>query len=325
MIERIVKDPRTETFEQIEDIVAKFNHYRELSAKGLHNLSDNEIEGLKKNFSKFLNLNLTFFADTYPVKLFRVTNNKLIYDQPHYKLQKISDLIGPPTEKAHIGRCNLKDESVFYAALDFKTALWETQPQKGDVITVSEWTIKKGEKLNNHFIFHPEAENLNRDSKDAFIAHIRAQGNLNPKIGPIFKEIMKFFAEEFMKPVNNDKKNNYLFSSIISSQLLQTSPDENGFKVESISYPSTKIDHEISNIAILNSLVLKKLDLQAVTIFTVVETNYDLSNKKREDLIMVSALKTYHKNFDFEKDQIYYDLEREFKDAIELDTGKKVE
>ena len=325
MIEKIVRDPHTETFESIEDIVEKFNHYRTLSANGLHNLSDHDIEELKKDFDKFLNLNLTFFADTYPVKLFRVTNNKFINDRPQYKLQKISDLIGPPVGRANIGRCNLRHESVFYAALDFKTAIWETQPQKGDVITVSEWTIKKGEKLNNHFIFHPEAENLNKDSKDAFIAHLKAQENLNPKFGPIFKEIMKFFAEEFMKPVDEGKKNNYLFSSVISSRLLQQEPDENGFRVESISYPSTKTDHEISNIAILNSLVLKKLDLQAVTIYTVGETNYDLADKKREDLIMVSALKTYHKSFDFEKDQIYYDLDRELKDAIELDTGKKVD
>lgn len=153
MIEKIVANPRTETFERIEDIVEKFNYYRGLSAKGLHNLSDQHIEELKKEFDKFLNLNLTFFADTYPIKLFRLTNNKLIYSRPQYKLQKISDLIGPPAGRANIGRCNLKHEGVFYAALDFKTALWETQPQQGDVITLSEWTIKKGEKLNNHFIF----------------------------------------------------------------------------------------------------------------------------------------------------------------------------
>lgn len=325
MIEKIVRDPTTHTFESVEAVVEKLNYYRQLSAYGLHKLSDFEIENLKKEFNAFLNIDLTFWADTYPTKLFRVTNNKFINGTKQYKLQKISDLLGPPVDKAVINRCNLKGESVFYAALDLKTALWETQPQKDDYITVSEWVIKPGQQLNNHFIFHPTETNQSKESKNTYEAHLIAKESINKNLAPIFTEIMKFFAEEFMKPVENENKINYLFSSVISSRFLQSPPDANGFKIESISYPSIKLDHKVTNIAILNSLVLKKLDLKAVTIYTVMETNYDASNKDNNDFMKISALQTFHKSFDFENDRIYYDLERELKDAIELHKKSEVE
>jgi hypothetical protein len=318
MIDRIVRDISTHTYEKVEDVVKKLNHYRQLSAAGLHRLSDNELEQLREEFNSFLNIDLTFWADMYPTKLFRVTNNKLITGTNQYKLQKISNLIGPPEGLSGINRCNLKGESIFYAALDFKTAIWETQPQNGDYITVSEWVIKPGQRLNNHFVFHPTETNLSKESQDTFNAHLKTQESIHPELAPIFQEIMKFFAEEFMKPVENDKKNNYLFSSIISSRFLQSPPDGNGFKIESISYPSIKRDHKVTNIAILNSLVLKKLDLTAATIYTVRECNYDSAYKDRDDFIKVSVLQTHHKSFDFEKDQIYWDLERELKDGMEL-------
>jgi len=48
------------------------------------------------------------------------------------------------------------------------------------------------------------------------------------------------------------------------------------------------------------------------------ETNYDESLKDSTDFVKVAALQTFHKSFDFENDRIYYDLDRELKDAIEL-------
>jgi hypothetical protein len=48
------------------------------------------------------------------------------------------------------------------------------------------------------------------------------------------------------------------------------------------------------------------------------ETNYDDALKDSLDFVKVSALQTFHKSFDFENNCIYYDLERELKDAIEL-------
>lgn len=318
MIDRIVKDHRTHSFENLEDIVLKLNYFREVSRGGLHNLSKPELDELKKHFDDFLNLHVAFIGDTYPTRLFRITNNKKLTGGKKLKLQKISDLIGPPAGISNLGRCNLNGESVFYAALDFQTAVWETQPQVGDYITLSEWKIKSGHRLYNHFVFHPEETNLSKESQDAYEAHLKAQSTINPSLAPIFMELMKFFAEEFMKPVGINTESNYLFTGIISSRFLQDVPDGNGFKIESISYPSTKRDNAVTNIAILNSLVLEKLDLVDVTIFDVCETNYDTTNKNRDDLIKVSALQTHVKEFDLANDKIHYDLARELKDAMAL-------
>jgi hypothetical protein len=121
-----------------------------------------------------------------------------------------------------------------------------------------------------------------------------------------------------MKPVDREKNENYLFSSLVSSRFLQRGKDSNGFQIESISYPSTRRDCEVTNIAILNSLVLEKLDLVSVQIMTVGEINYDETNKTRHDLIMVSPLITEAERFDFENNQIHWNLKKELEDAIRL-------
>jgi hypothetical protein len=140
----------------------------------------------------------------------------------------------------------------------------------------------------------------------------------NKRGAEVFNELLKFICEEFMKPVDNCKKMNYLFSSVISSRFLQSPPDANGIRVESISYPSTKRDHKVTNMAIINSLVLERLDLVSVTVSTVTETNYDTENKNRADLMKISASQAHSKEFDFVNNKIIYDLERGLKEGIAL-------
>lgn len=318
MIEKIVIDTEKHIFEPTEKIIEKLEYFKSFSEAGLENLSDSEWKDLYDEFNNFLNIDLTLFADSYPTKLFRITVNKRLYENNPYKLQKITDLLGPPEEYARIGRSNGKGESVFYAALDFSTAVWETQPEEGDFITVSEWRIKEGQKLDNHYIFHPIETNLSKESKGAYEAHLQQFGNIHEDYRNTFIEILKFIAEEFMKPVDREKGKNYLFSSLVGSRFLQRGRDSNGFQIESISYPSTRRDCEVTNIAILNSLVLERLELLSVQIMTVGETNYDQSNKTREDLIMVSQLITEAESFDFENNQIHWNLKKELEDGIRL-------
>lgn len=319
MIEKIVLDTKRHIFESSENIAKKLKYFKQKSDFGLENFTDIELEKIRSEFNRFLNINLTLFADTYPTKLFRITVNKRLYKENPYKLQKISDLIGPPEKLANIGRANMKGESVFYAALDFNTAVWETQPEEGDYITLSEWKIKEGKTLYNHYIYHPEETNLSEESKEAYKNHLQQLGVIRGDLRKVFNEIIKFIAEEFMKPVDRNKSANYLFSSLIGSRFLQRGRDSNGFQIESISYPSTRRDCEVTNIAILNSLVLDKLDLVSVKIMTVGETNYDLVNKNRNDLIKIYPLVTEAERFDFDNNRIYWNLKKELEDAIKLD------
>lgn len=206
MIEQVVIDYRINKYNSAKDIKEKLDYFRQISDNGIHNLTDQELDNLKAEFIKFQNVIFTFFADTYPTKLFRVTNNKYLYNGKKVKLQKVTDLIGPSQGKSNYGRCNMKGESVFYAALDFKTAIWETRPQVDDFITVSEWEIKPGEKLNTHFIFHPKLTQVNKESSNAYNAWLESKKQINPELVDIFDELILFLTEQY-----KDKLNGYSF------------------------------------------------------------------------------------------------------------------
>ena len=326
MIERVVKDISRAVFEARADIQEKLEYFRKLSHIGLNTLSESEQASLLSEFKIFLNVEISFFADTYPTKLFRIINNKNITGRQSARLQKISDLLGPPKGLSNIGRCNLMGESVFYAALDFNTAIWETQPQIGDDITVTVWKIKDGQKLYNNFIFHPRETNISKESKEAYEAHVKSssQLNLDAEVSEIFKDILEFICEEFMKPVDSSSKMNYLFSSIVASRFFNAPPRSNGIQIDSISYPSTKRDHKVTNIAIRNSIILDRLDLVSLTVYSVMATNYDLENKERDDLIKISALKTVAKEFDFKNDRIIYDVDKLLQDMMDLDQHNRL-
>lgn len=319
MIKQVVRDYKTHSFENTKDVLEKLNYFRKVSADGLHNLSDTQLASLKSELTTFFNLDLAFFADTYPTKLFRLTNNKNLYGGQKVKLQKISDLLGPPKGLSQINRCNLRGESMFYAALNMETAIWETKPQKDDYITISEWKIKEGEKLFMHNIFHPEKTVANKESQAAFDAYIKSKAQVQKDLAETFEEILKFFCEEFMKPVREDQKINYLFPALMSSSLLRSEHDPNGLKIEAISYPSIKMDYELTNIAIVNSLVLERLDLVNIKVYMVTATNYDNPNKKAMDLIKVSPLILTITDFDFKNDKIDYSNSGELQMMIDLD------
>ncbi len=121
-----------------------------------------------------------------------------------------------------------------------------------------------------------------------------------------------------MKIVSHDKRGNYLFSSILSSRFLQAKEDENGFKIEAIAYPSVKMQYGLTNLAISNDIVLKRLNLNSITIYDVKETNYDENNVHSAELIKVSPLIIKTSDFDFINNKINYDEEEEFKQLIEL-------
>ncbi len=316
MNKRIIKDFDNQIFETLENIQTKFKEYKDLIDSGLHNLSKEEFDELKENINTYFNIELAFFSDTYPTNLFRVTNNKYIVGEGK-RLTKISQLIGPPEGLAKMGRCNLEGESVFYAALDFETAIWETQPEIGDNITVSVWKIKKGEKLDMHHIFHPIKTNLSKESAAAYKASIKALPtifgkirNNNPELFDIVDMYYSFLTEEFMRKVNYEEKENYLVSALFSSRFLQSKRDDNGFKIEAISYPSVKREYGITNVAIQNSLVLEKLELEKIILYEIGETNYT-KEAKPNDLIKVIGWQLEFDDFDFENDLIIYDGHKE--------------
>jgi len=322
MITNIIKDHKKFEFQSLEDIKVKFNHYRKIIKNGLHKLTPNQFNDLKTELNKFLNMELAFFSDTYPTKLFRITNNKKIVGEGQ-RLQNISQLIGPPKGLSKMGRCNLPGESVFYAALDFETAVWETQPEVGDLITTSIWKIREGQKLDMHHIFHPKKTIVNKETQNAYEAWLKALPTFygpikenNPDLEEILSEYYSFLTDQFMNVVHWKEKENYLVSALTSSRYLQDTRDENGFKIEAISYPSVKREYGLSNIAILNSLALERLELQEIIVFKVGETNYTKEAKPNETL-KIEGFELRFDDFDFENDKIIYDGQKEINQVAE--------
>src|SRR5688500_6731079 len=98
MIERIVRDIPSETYEPMPKVIEKLNYYRTLSKNGLGNLTESEFENLKADVKAFFNVHVACYADIYPNRLFRITNNKNLCSGKKVKLQKITQLIGPPPD-----------------------------------------------------------------------------------------------------------------------------------------------------------------------------------------------------------------------------------
>ena len=78
------------------------------------------------------------------------------------------------------------------------------------------------------------------------------------------------------------------------------------------------MQYGLTNLAISNDLVLKKLNLNSITIYDVMEINYDENNVHSNELIKVSPLIIKTSDFDFINNKINYDEEAEFKQMIEL-------
>jgi hypothetical protein len=74
----------------------------------------------------------------------------------------------------------------------------------------------------------------------------------------------------------------------------------------------------VTNIAILNSLVFEKLELVSAKTIRVLETNYDIKNKSRDDLIKIFPLITEAERFDFENNRIYWNIKKELEDAVRI-------
>jgi hypothetical protein len=306
LINRIVIDIPRQIFNPLTSIKEKLEYYRELSKKGLSSLSDDEFALLHQDIKRFFNVQFAAFTTAEPTKLFRISFNKQITNQGRGgQLQKVSQLLGPPSDKAKLGRCNLHGESIFYCALDFNTAVWETKPVFDNVITISEWKIKDGKKIIINSIFnHPDITNVNQEAKAAYEGYLKEMDKIHPKQYELFDTIIKFATEEYVKPVLKDKPKEYLFSAQFSSSIFQPSPD--GFRIEAIIYPSVQRKYGVSNLAILNSIILDRFELVSITTHDVIQTFYDKDPTSNESILGVFPAYKKITEFDIANDKIIY-------------------
>jgi len=306
LIDQIVIDIDRHVFNSLSSINEKLDYYRDLIDKGLSNLPDEEFDSLHKEITKFFNVQFAAFTTAEPTKLFRISFNKPITNQGRGgHLKNITQLLGPPPGKATFGRCNLPGESVFYSALDFNTAVWETKPQYDDVITLSEWKIKEGKNIIINSIFnHPDIADVNAESKKTYETYLKEMDKMHPKQWELFDSIIKFVTEQFVRPIPKDKPKEYLFSAHFSSKLFQPGPDD--FRIEAIVYPSIQRKYGVTNLAILNEIILERFDPVAITTHDVVETYYDKDPQSNESVLGVFPAFSRITEFDIPNDKIIY-------------------
>jgi hypothetical protein len=305
LIKQIVIDPHRHLFNTLESVKEKLDYFRRLSKAGLSKLPDNEFELLTQEIKTFFNIQFAAFTKASFPNLYRVSFNKNIR-KGGGRIEKISQLTGPPASISNFNRCNLPGESVFYASLDFNTILWETQPQPGEHVTVSEWKSKDGQEIVIHGIFnHPDIVKANQESKKIFEHYIKEMNQIHPHQGEMFDSIIKFITEEFVKVVPRDSPREYLFSGFFSSGLLQKGPDN--FQIEAILYPSVKRDYGTTNLALINNLVSQKLDVIATTGYDIGATDYSKEmNKTNTPPIAIIPWSVRMTDFDVANDRIIY-------------------
>ncbi len=307
LIDRIIVEKPLPLFNSLTSIKEKLDYYRQLSREGLSNLSDEDFIKVHQDITNFFNFQFLAYVDAYPTKLFRISFNKSINKTSGRGgvLKRVSDLLGPPAEFSTFNRCNLPGERIFYSAVDLNTAVIETKPTYLDVITISEWKIKEGQQLMMYGVFnHPDIIDKTKQAKDAYDGYLLEMDKAHPNNYELFDTIIRFVTEEFIKPVPKDKPKEYLFSAIFSSGIFRI--PTNGVRMEAICYPSIQRKYGKSNIAIINSLVLPKFQLEAITTYDVLNQDYNIDPTTDEGILKVFRAFERITEFDIENDKIVY-------------------
>ncbi len=183
--------------------------------------------------------------------IYRISVNKNIKDDNQNKrLYKIQDLKYPPLHKAkklNYNRCNYKGQSIFYGGFGKLFSLVETQPEKGDLITISKWRIKEGAELCYVPIFQDEKINEYTDVfRKEWNCYLNKLSELDSKQRTTIDQIYSLITFFFTRPVEN--KIEYIFSAYFANKFFSISDP---YKIEAIFYPSVPNEYISCNLAIL--------------------------------------------------------------------------
>lgn len=167
------------------------------------------------------------------------------------RIRNIDFLKNPPKEKVNrYGRCNLKQDSVFYGSPMIMTAFSEMRPKVGDLITKSIWKLKEEHTFKICPIFHIQPRNgtLNINSfnlENDFYKIVNKNFEGNEKEAVI--NLSNFIAYHFSKHVDPENDKDYLFSAYFANKLLNEL--DNG-TIEGILYPSVKEHLSFENVVL---------------------------------------------------------------------------
>lgn len=295
MIEKVANNKyNTEklNLNSIEEIIEKLDYFRTFFGK-THDLTEKEFQDLKLDIKTFFNLKTYSFTKNPPERLVRISNNNRILKAENKELSYLTDisqLLAPPIDFCGFGRCNIPNQQILYCATTEAGAYWETKPKNGDVITLSHFQLKPGAKVNTSIVKKQKTE--------------------SPKISNELQEVYylleDFFIDVYSLEISSDRPRDYLFSSILASEMLFY-PIVSNKNIEAILYPSVQKKKFGENLAIRNDILFEKYDLIGVETRFILDEYENLdhtSNEVTTDQVIGSFATT---TFDFEKGKIIYD------------------
>lgn len=208
----------------------------------------------------------------------RLTINKKLSNNNNKTITKLDDLKNPPDEIVkklnRYGRANLRDQSVLYASFEFPTLIKETNPDVGDLVTISRWKLKNE---NTPLIVYPVIDYQNCNDSQLLKVFEYALLQQPKEWQVMFFQHYCLIAKHFGKHVKKGQHINYIFSAHFANKIFH---EIQGGKIEAIIYPSVQDSGTTSNIAIKPDVFNEKYEIEEISEKIVYSNNgYSLSLK----------------------------------------------
>jgi hypothetical protein len=231
-----------------------------------------QIRGLnlKKTNFEYLKSILMPFINGYFTSSTTSNIDELIYRAVRWENKPThrSQLSYPPSSKVTLGRANFPKLPIFYGSAGCHSTILELEPNQGDRLTISKWSIKKS--LNLICIGYTKNAFLGKSGMNRFEqlpwSKQHAADQLSNKMGN--QLVHEFLAREFTKKVSNGKDWEYKISASISEMLINAhSFGVNGappLEIAGILYPSTPNENNADNLALKCSIADEYLEFVSV-------------------------------------------------------------
>ena len=249
------------TKDEVENFRKLLDYFRQLSEDGVTPLIEKQLLLMLDNSIPFFSH--LIITDVFP-EIYRLTINKRVVDS-NKRIREIKHLKYPPADKvSKYGRCNFPKQSVLYASLLNMTAMNETQPRIGDLITESVWRVKENQLLKYCPIFknQPKEDNvINPRTFEINQVYNKKVREYPDYIREQIDALVQFVADAFTKRVHPNADLDYIFSAYFSNKIF--TDFENG-TIEAICYPSVKDGLSFENLAIKSNVFDDKYELVEV-------------------------------------------------------------
>lgn len=189
----------------------------------------------------------------------RLTINRNLRDNNNETINDIEFLKNPPKQILHkYGRANLKYQSVLYATFILPTLIKETNPDVGDLVTISKWKLKNEDTplIVSPIIDYAKCNDyqLRTEFEKALLQEPAQWQKM------IFMHYC-IISKHFGKYVEKGKDINYIFSAHFADKIFH---EIYGGKIEAIIYPSVQDSGTTSNIAMKPDVFNAKYEIDEI-------------------------------------------------------------